>query len=112
MLLSLAVYATIWGWRYAGGFIALLFAHEMGHYVAARQRGLVVGGATFLPFFGASVTLTQQPAAVETEAYVAMAGPLVGTIAALVVYLVGRSQASNVLVAISYSGFFLNLFNL
>ena len=36
MLLSLVVYATIWGWRYAAGFIALLFAHEMGHYVAAR----------------------------------------------------------------------------
>jgi Zn-dependent protease len=43
MLLSLAIYATIWGWRYAAGFIALLFAHEMGHYVAARQRGLKVG---------------------------------------------------------------------
>jgi Zn-dependent protease len=43
MLLSLAVYATIWGWPYAAGFIALMFAHEMGHYVAARQCGLNVG---------------------------------------------------------------------
>ena len=28
MLLSLAIYATIWGWRYAAGFIGLLFVHR------------------------------------------------------------------------------------
>src|SRR5215475_10921870 len=50
MLLSLAVYATIWGWPYAAGFIALMFAHEMGHYVAARQCGLDVGAPAFIPF--------------------------------------------------------------
>jgi len=58
MLLSLVVYATIWGWRYAAGFIALLFAHEMGHYVAARQRGLDVGAPAFIPFVGAWIALT------------------------------------------------------
>jgi Zn-dependent protease len=61
MLLSLVVYATIWGWRYAAGFIALLFAHEMGHYVAARQRGLNVGAPTFIPFVGAWIALKDQP---------------------------------------------------
>ncbi len=40
MLLSLAVYASICGWRYAAGFVALLFIHEMGHFIAARRRGL------------------------------------------------------------------------
>ena len=51
MLLSLVVYAMIWGWPYAAGFIALLFMHEMGHYIAARQRaGLDVGAPTFIPF--------------------------------------------------------------
>ena len=30
MLLSVIVYAFIWGWRYAVGFVALLFVHEMG----------------------------------------------------------------------------------
>ena len=43
MLISLVVYAFVFGWRYAAGFVALLFAHEMGHDVAARQRGLAVG---------------------------------------------------------------------
>jgi Zn-dependent protease len=112
MLLSLAIYATIWGWRYAAGFIALLFVHEMGHYIAARQRGLDVGAPAFIPFMGAMVALKERPADVETEAYVAIAGPVVGTIAALAVYLWARSDNSGLLMAIAYSGLFLNLFNL
>ena len=112
MLLSLVVYASIWGWRYAAGFMALLFAHEMGHYVAARQCGLKVGAPAFIPFVGAWIALEDQPHNVETEAYVAIAGPVVGTIAALAVYLWARSENSGLLLAISYSGLFLNLFNL
>ena len=112
MLLSLLIYATIWGWRYAAGFIALLFAHEMGHYIAARQRGLDVGAPAFIPFVGAWIALKDQPVDVETEAYVAIAGPVVGTIAALAVYLWARSEDSGLLLAIAYSGLFLNLFNL
>lgn len=112
MLLSLLLYATIWGWRYAAGFIALLFAHEMGHYIAARQRGLDVGAPAFIPFMGAVVALKERPADVETEAYVAIAGPVVGTMAALGVYLLARSENSGLLMAIAYSGLFLNLFNL
>ena len=112
MLLSLIVYAGIWGWRYAAGFIALLFAHEMGHYIAARQRGLNVGAPAFIPFVGAWIALKEQPVDVETEAYVALAGPLVGTAAALAVYLWARSEDSSLLLAVAYSGLFLNLFNL
>jgi Zn-dependent protease len=112
MLLSLVVYASIWGWRYAAGFVALLFAHEMGHYIAARQCGLKVGMPAFIPFLGAWIALEDQPHNVETEAYVAIAGPVVGTMAALAVYLWARSENSGLLLAISYSGLFLNLFNL
>jgi Zn-dependent protease len=112
MLLSLAVYASIWGWRYAAGFIGLLFVHEMGHYLAARQCGLNVGAPTFIPFVGAWIALKDQPHDAEVEAYVAMAGPLIGTIGALATYLAGRQLESNVLLAIAYAGLFLNLFNL
>ncbi|HSV22733.1 MAG TPA: site-2 protease family protein [Xanthobacteraceae bacterium] len=112
MLLSLAVYATIWGWPYAAGFIALIFAHEMGHFVAARRCGLNVGAPTFIPFVGAWIELKDQPVDVRTEAYVAIAGPLVGTVAAVAVYLSGRWTDSMVLVAIAYAGLFLNLLNL
>jgi Zn-dependent protease len=112
MALSLAIYATIWGWPYAAGFILLMFAHEMGHFVAARQCGLNVGAPTFIPFLGAWIALKDQPLDVRTEAYVAMAGPLVGTVAAVAVYLWSRWTGSTLLLAIAYAGLFLNLFNL
>jgi Zn-dependent protease len=112
MLLSLAVYATIWGWRYAAGFVVLLLVHEMGHYIAARQCGLDVGAPTFIPFVGAWIELREQPMDAEVEAYVAMAGPLIGTIGALIAYFAGRMYDSDMLLAIAYAGLFLNLFNL
>ncbi len=112
MLLSLVVYASIWGWPYAAGFIALMFAHEMGHFMAARQRGLAVGAPTFIPFMGAWIQLKDQPMNAETEAYVGIAGPFIGTLAAFAVYFWARSEDSTLLLAVAYSGFFLNLFNL
>jgi Zn-dependent protease len=112
MLLSVVAYAWTFGWPYAVGFVALMFVHEMGHYLAARQRGLNVGLPTFLPFVGAWIELKDQPHDAETEAWVGFAGPLLGSIAALGCYALARDQDSKLLLALAYAGFFLNLFNL
>lgn len=112
MLISVFAYGLIYGWWYAVGFVGLIFVHEMGHYLAARQRGLDVGAPTFIPFVGAWIELKERPHDAETEAYVGFAGPLVGSIGALLCYFVARDQDSALLLAIAYSGFFLNLFNL
>lgn len=112
MLLSLAVYASMWGWRFAAGFIGLMFVHEMGHFIAARQRGLNVGAPTFIPFLGAWIEMKEMPHNAETEAYVGLGGPFLGTVGALAVYLLARQEGSQLLLAIAYSGLFLNLFNL
>ena len=114
MLISLVVYGWLFGWRYAAGFIGLLFSHEMGHFIAARQRGLDVGAPTFIPFLGAWIEMKQLPHDAETEAYVGLGGPLLGTLGALACYFVARDGGPEMrwLLAVSYSGFFLNLFNL
>jgi len=112
MLISLVVYSFIFGWKYAAGFIVLLFVHEMGHFIAARQRGLDVGLPTFIPFVGAWVNLKDLPHDAETEAYVGLGGPLLGTVGAIAVYFWARETNTNWLLAVAYSGFFLNLFNL
>jgi Zn-dependent protease len=112
MLISLVVYSFIFGWKYAAGFIVLLFVHEMGHFIAARQRGLPVGLPTFIPFVGAWVNLKQLPHDAETEAYVGLGGPLLGTVGAIAVYFWARETHTNWLLAVAYAGFFLNLFNL
>lgn len=112
MILSIGAYALLWGWRYAVGLVGLIFVHEMGHYLAARQRGLDVGAPTFIPFVGAWVALKDLPHDVETEAYIGIAGPVVGTLGAMAVYWLARGYDSQLLLAIAYGGFFINLFNL
>jgi len=112
MLLSIFAYALVYGWWYAVGFVLLIFVHEMGHFIAARQRGLDVGAPTFIPFVGAWIALKDQPHDAEMEAYIGIAGPLAGTAAALVCYFLARSYGSSLLLALSYAGFFINLFNL
>ena len=112
MLLSVVVYAFVFGWKYAVGFVALLFVHEAGHYVAARRRGLDVGAPTFIPFLGAWIAMKDLPHDAETEAYVGLGGPLLGTVGAMVVWLMAQSWQLPWLLAVAYSGFFLNLFNL
>ncbi|MGZ5180790.1 MAG: site-2 protease family protein [Ramlibacter sp.] len=112
MLLSVLAYALVFGLPYAAGFVALLLVHELGHYLAARQRGLDVGLPTFLPFVGAWIELKDQPRDAETEAWIGFAGPLLGSLAALACYFVARESGSRLLLALAYAGFFLNLFNL
>lgn len=112
MLLSVFAYAFVYGWRYAVGFVLLIFVHEMGHFVAARQRGLEVGAPTFIPFVGAWIALKDQPHDAEMEAYVGIAGPLAGTAGALACYFFARNYQSDLLLALAYAGFFINLFNL
>lgn len=112
IIASIATYAMLYGWRFAVGFIALLFVHEMGHYVAAQQRGLPVSLPMFIPFLGAVIALKDQPKNAETEAYVAYAGPLAGTLAAFACYFVWRQGGSGLWLALAKSGLILNLFNL
>jgi Zn-dependent protease len=112
MLLSVFAYGLVFGLPYALGFVLLLLVHELGHYIAARRRGLNVGAPTFIPFVGAWIELKDQPHDAETEAYVGFAGPFAGTLAALACYFLARHTDSALLLALSYAGMFLNLFNL
>ena len=112
MLVSVVSYSFIFGWPYAAGFVLLIFVHEMGHYIAARQRGLQVGAPTFIPFVGAWIELKSLPHDAETEAYIGLAGPVAGTLGAFACYLLARQQGSELLMALAYAGFMLNLFNL
>ena len=112
MALSVFAYALSYGWRYAVGLVGLIFVHEMGHFIAARNRGLQVGAPVFIPFVGAWISLKAVDLDPETEAHVALAGPVLGTAAAFVCYLVAEQTESRLWLAIAYAGFCINLFNL
>jgi Zn-dependent protease len=66
----------------------------------------------FIPGFGALITMKGRPASALQEAYIALAGPLMGTLGALACFTYGEATQSNFWIAAAYTGFFLNLFNL
>lgn len=81
--------------------VLLILAHEMGHVMAARQRGLPVSVPACIPFVGAYITMKQRPVSAETEAYVAYSGPFAGTLASFAAYYAGRSQNDSMLLVLS-----------
>jgi membrane-associated protease RseP (regulator of RpoE activity) len=103
-------YALIWGWKFALGVIVLIFLHEMGHFLEAWRERLHPSWPVFIPFLGAYVRYTGGNA--WQTARVAVAGPILGGVAALGFYAVGRAIGSQLFEALAYFGFFLNLLNL
>src|SRR5205823_10797701 len=61
MLFSIWAYAVFFGWRFAVGFVLLMFVHECGHLIVAKKFGLPVSAPVFIPFMGAFILLKDQP---------------------------------------------------
>jgi Zn-dependent protease len=112
MVASIGAYTMLWGWRFAVGFVLLLFVHECGHVLEARRQGLPVSAPVFVPFLGAAIVMREMPHNAWKEARLALAGPLLGSLGAAFCWALSGIYHSNLLLAIAYFGFFLNLFNL
>jgi Zn-dependent protease len=112
MLVSVAAYALIWGWRFAAGFVALLFIHEMGHYIQLRREGVKPSGMLFIPFLGAAVGTRSLGGSALAEARVGLAGPILGSLATAALIPLALSSDDDFWRALAFTGFFLNLFNL
>jgi Zn-dependent protease len=112
MLVSVAAYALIWGWRFALGFVLLLFVHEMGHVIQLRREGIPASAPMFIPFLGAFVGMKKMPEDAAAEARVGLAGPVLGSIGCLVPLIIWQATGSEMFQALAFTGFFLNLFNL
>ena len=112
MLVSVAAYALFWGWTFALGFVLLLLVHELGHVLELRRQGVPATAPLFIPFLGAVVGMKQMPKDAWREAQVALAGPILGSLGAAATWGLGEALDSELLVALAYVGFLLNLFNL
>jgi Zn-dependent protease len=112
MLVSIAAYAWLWGWKFAVGFVLLIFVHELGHVIEAKRQGLDVSAPMFIPFLGAAIALRDQPVNAWREAQIGIAGPILGSIGAAGVWLAAEQLDSEFLEALAFTGFFINLFNL
>ncbi len=110
IFIAVAAYALLFGWKFAVGFVLLIFVHELGHYIEATREGLHPQLPIFVPFMGAYVRYTRGHP--WQTARVAIAGPILGGAGSAVCYLIGESHDSPLFLALGYSGFFLNLINL
>jgi Zn-dependent protease len=110
IFIAIAAYALIFGWKFAVGFVLLIFIHELGHYVEAKREGLSPKLPVFIPFLGAYVQYTRGNPWQTVR--VAIAGPILGGAAAAVCFAFAQSNDSRLLYALAYTGFFLNLINM
>jgi Zn-dependent protease len=111
-LVSVAAYSLWWGWTFAFGFVVLLFVHEMGHVIQLRREGVKATAPMFIPFLGAAVVMKSMPDDALAEARVGLAGPILGTAGAAACLAIAEAANSDMLRALAYVGFFLNLINL
>jgi Zn-dependent protease len=109
---SIAAYALLWGWPFAAGFVALLFLHELGHVIQLRREGISASAPMFIPFLGAVISARSLGSDAAAEARVGLAGPILGSLAAVVPLVIWLGTGSEFWRALAYVGFFLNLFNL
>jgi Zn-dependent protease len=112
MLVSIAAYSLIWGWRFAIGFVVLLFVHEMGHVIQLRREGVKASAPLFIPFLGALVWAKSLGGNAAAEARVGLAGPILGSIGAALCIPLAEATGNEFWRALAFTGFFLNLFNL
>jgi Zn-dependent protease len=110
IFIAVGAYALLWGWKFGIGVVVLILLHETGHFIEAKREGLHPRLPVFIPFLGAYVSYTRGHP--WQTARVAIAGPILGGACAFVFYLVAKSQHSQVLSALAYFGFILNLLNL
>ncbi|HEX5895880.1 MAG TPA: site-2 protease family protein, partial [Thermoleophilaceae bacterium] len=95
MLVSVAAYAVIWGWKFAVGFVALLFVHEMGHVIQMKREGVQISGMLFIPFLGAAVGARSMGGNALAEARIGLAGPVLGTLATAALIPIAEAQDSD-----------------
>ena len=112
MLVSVAAYSLIWGWKFAIGFVLLLLVHEMGHVIQLRREGIPASAPMFIPFLGAFISAKSLGGNALAEARVGLAGPVLGTLGAAVLIPVYLATDDELFRALAFMGFFLNLFNL
>jgi Zn-dependent protease len=112
MLAFFAVYWSIFGWRFALGFVICIYIHEMGHVMALRKYNIAASAPMFIPFFGAFVRMRQYPGNVGEDARVGLAGPIWGLGTAVAAWLAAISTGLPIWYAIAHTAAWLNLFNL
>ncbi len=112
MFAFFGIYWALFGWKFAAGFTAGILIHEMGHYLAAKRRGLKVDLPTFIPGMGAYVRWYAQGISREDLAAIALAGPLFGLTVALAFLAMWFAWHAQIFIVLAYVTAWVNFLNL
>ncbi len=112
MLVSVAAYSLIWGWKFAAGFVLLILVHEMGHVIQLRREGIDASAPMFIPFLGAIIASKSLGDNATAEARVGLAGPVLGSVGAAALLPIAAATGNEFWTALAFTGFLINLFNL
>jgi Zn-dependent protease len=109
---SFAAYGFLFTWKFAVALLLQLFVHEYGHVHAMRRTGMKVRGMYFIPFLGAVAVSEDTFTSRRQQAYVALNGPVWGSIFALVPIALWVFTRDPEYAAVASWWALLNLFNL
>ncbi len=76
-----------WGWIYAAAGILGVVVHELGHLAAINSLGCGPGRIHIIPFFGGAASMRRAPDTEFKGVLIALAGPVIGLVAAAPFYL-------------------------
>ena len=111
-LVSVGAYALLFPWQVAIGLVAMIFVHEMGHVVEIRRQGMQATAPIFIPFLGAAIFQRSHAQSPVRQAQIGIAGPIAGTLAAIVALVLYVATQVDLFLYWAYLGFWINLFNL
>ena len=112
-LISVGAWALLYGSWWAGvAIVVMIFIHEMGHVVEIRRQGMAATAPIFVPFLGAAIFQRSHPTDALKQAQIGIAGPIAGTIAATVAWLLFIDTHNPILLFAAWFGFLINLFNM
>jgi Zn-dependent protease len=111
-LVSVGAYTLLFPWQVAAGLVAMIFIHEMGHVVEIRRQGMAATAPIFIPFLGAAIFQRSHAQSPVRQAQIGIAGPIAGTIAAVVALVLYNVTHVDLYLYWAYLGFWINLFNM
>jgi membrane-associated protease RseP (regulator of RpoE activity) len=86
------------GWPFALSLVGILLAHELGHYLVGRARGVKVTLPYFIPMpfsafgtMGAFISMKEIPKNKKHLLDIGIAGPLIGLLVTIPVLMIGLS---------------------
>lgn len=89
------------GWPFAVSLLGILLAHEFGHYLVGRSRGVKVTLPYFIPFpfsafgtMGAFISMKEIPKNKKHMLEIGIAGPLIGLLVTIPILMIGLNLST------------------